>query len=149
MLEWLPSSLSLAGTAIVSGVFFAVAVSVVPTLAALRPGSYVEVHQLLGKGYHPVMPIVVTVALLADIAGAILADGAVRWLLAGAAVLLAGVQVVSQFGNVPINRTVGAMRPAELDADWADPRPAWRSWHLLRTVFALGALLLSIAAVLV
>jgi hypothetical protein len=95
------------------------------------------------------MPIVVTVALLADVAGAIVAEGATRGLLAVAALMLVGVQVVSQFGNVPINKVVGRMRPAALGPDWSDPRPVWRSWHLLRTTFAMTALLLSVAAALV
>lgn len=148
MLDQLATALSLTGTGIVAGVFFAVAVSVVPALAAMRPSSYVEAHQLLGKGYHPVMPIVVTVALISDVVAAVLTDGAVRWLLAGSAVLLLGVQVVSQFGNVPINKVVATMRPEHLAADWTDPRPAWRQWHLWRTAFAVCALLLTSLAVI-
>jgi uncharacterized membrane protein len=149
MVEPFSTVLSLAGTGIVAGVFFAVAVSVVPALGAMRPRSYVEAHQLLGRGYHPVMPVVVTVTVISDVVAAVAATGAVRWLLAGAAILLIGVQLVSQFGNVPINKRVGRMQPENLAADWFDPRPAWRVWHLRRTTFALAALALtSIAAVL-
>ena len=52
-----------------------------------------------------------------------------------------GVALVSQLGNVPINRRVRSL-PEEgaLPADWADPRAAWRRLHLLRTTFALAAL---------
>jgi uncharacterized membrane protein len=133
-------TIALLGTGITAGVFFAVAVSVVPTLAALTPSTYVEVHQLLGKGYHPWMPLIVTAALLSDLAAAVLTPGPGRWLLLVAAVMLAGVQVVSQFRNVPINRVVGRLAPADLPVDWPDPRAAWRSWHLLRTAFAMLAL---------
>ena len=132
-------TIALLGTGITAGVFFAVAVSVVPTLAALTPSAYVRVHQLLGKGYHPWMPLIVTAALLSDIAAAVLTPGPPRWLLLFAAVMLAGVQVVSQFRNVPINRVVGRLIASDLPADWSDPRASWRAWHLLRTAFAVVA----------
>ncbi|MFJ6410462.1 DUF1772 domain-containing protein [Streptomyces hydrogenans] len=141
---------TLLGTGLVAGVFFAVAVSVLPTLFALKPDDYVVTHQLLGKGYHPYMPIIVTAALLADVALVVTAPTTgLRLLFAGSALLLVGVQVVSQFGNVPINKVVATMRPGALGADWPDPRPRWRQWHVLRTSCAFGALgLTSAAAVL-
>jgi uncharacterized membrane protein len=132
---------SLTATGIVSGVFFAVAVSVLPTLFALPPGQYVVAHRLLGAGYHPVMPLLVSSALIADVALAVLAHtAAARALAIAGAAAIIGVQVVSQFGNVPINRVVHATDPASIQADWADPRPAWRNWHLLRTGFSVAAL---------
>ncbi|MFJ9584818.1 anthrone oxygenase family protein [Streptomyces acidicola] len=150
MVPQILGSVTMLGTGTLAGVFFAVAVSVLPTLFALEPEKYVVTHQLLGKGYHPYMPLIATVALLSDVALVFVAPGvAPRVLFAASAVLLVGVQVVSQFGNVPINRVVGRMRPGALGADWEDPRPRWRRWHLLRTACAFGALLLtSVAGVL-
>ena len=132
---------AITGTGIVAGVFFAIAVSVLPTLFAMAPAQYVWTHQLLGKGYHPVMPLVVTVALVCDVVLAVLVDGpTARVLFVAAAVLLVAVQVVSQFGNVPINREVNKVRPEAIPSDWRDPRPPWRRWHTVRTVCALLAL---------
>jgi uncharacterized membrane protein len=149
MLPQVIAVVSLAATAIVSGVFFAVAVSVLPALFALPPGQYVVAHRLLGAGYHPVMPLLVSSALIADVALAVLARTApARALAIAGAVAIVGVQVISQFGNVPINRVVHATDPNSIQTDWADPRPAWRNWHLLRTGCAVAALTI-IAAVVI
>ncbi|MFC3997692.1 anthrone oxygenase family protein [Nocardiopsis sediminis] len=136
------------GSGIVAGVFFAVAVSVLPTLTALPMGTYIPLHKELGKGYHPSMPLIVGAAVLADIGLVVVAPGTpVRVLSAAALLALVGVQIVSQFGNVPINRRVNAVDPESVPADWPDPRPLWRGWHRLRTAFALLALVANAAAV--
>jgi uncharacterized membrane protein len=150
MLPQVIAVVSLTATGIVSGVFFAITVSVLPTLFAMPPGQYVTAHRRLGRGYHPVMPLLVSCALLADIALAVVAGGdAARTLAIAGAVSLIGVQLVSQFGNVPINKIVHGTDPDAISADWADPRPAWRSWHLLRTGFAVTAMTIAAAAVVV
>jgi len=136
----------LIGTGLVVGVFFAVTVSVLPALRALPPDRYVQAHQLLGRGYHPSMPLIVTASLGCDIALALLAPTPPRQALyVGAALLLVGVQVVSQFGNVPINKAVNRFDPTALPADWRDPRPRWRDWHLVRMAFAFAAMVLTSA----
>jgi uncharacterized membrane protein len=136
------------GSGIVAGVFFAVAVSVIPTVRTLPPALYVDLHRRLGEGYHPVMPLVVTAGLIADLVLIVLAPGGLtRSLFVLATLALVGVQVVSQFGNVPINRRVHSLDPAAVPGDWADPRAQWRSWHLLRTGCALTALAVNGAAV--
>jgi uncharacterized membrane protein len=145
------SVVTLVGTGIVTGVFFAVAVSVLPALFAMPAGRYVEAHRLLGKGYHPSMPLIVTAALLSDVALVALAPtGLTRALFGAAAVLLVGVQLVSQFRNVPINRALARVRADAIPPDWTDPRRSWRDWHLLRTALATLAMLsTSVAVVLV
>jgi uncharacterized membrane protein len=148
MLPQVIAVVSLTATGIVSGVFFAIAVSVLPTLFAMPPGQYVAAHRLLGRGYHPVMPLLVSGGLLADITLAVVAKAdPARSLAIAGAVSLVGVQLVSQFGNVPINKVVHGTDPDSIPADWADPRPAWRSWHLLRTGFAVAAMTITAAAV--
>jgi uncharacterized membrane protein len=133
---------------VVAGVFFAVAVSVIPTLAPLPPGQYIVLHRALGKGYHPVMPIITNSGFVLDVVAAVLADGiAQRTLFVAGAVLFQAVQAVSHLCNVPINRRVKAVDADAVPADWADPRPLWRNWHLVRTVFA-GLLLLVNASAL-
>lgn len=132
---------AIVGSGLVAGVFFAVAVSVIPTVLALPTDQYVEIHRSLGRGYHPVMPLVVTVALVADVGLVLLAPSAVTRILFVLAVLATvGVQVVSQFGNVPINKRVEVLDSRAIPADWQDPRMLWRSWHFLRTAFAVIAL---------
>ncbi|WP_308249856.1 DUF1772 domain-containing protein [Sphaerisporangium fuscum] len=130
----------LVGAGIVAGVFVAVAVSVLPTLIAMPADRYVETHRMLGKGYHPLMPLLVNATMLLDIALAIALRGAPRVSFAVAAVLLLGSQFVSHLCNVPINRSLHEIDVTAIPSDWNDPRPVWRNWHLLRTAIALAAL---------
>ncbi|MER5772352.1 anthrone oxygenase family protein [Streptomyces sp. NPDC001985] len=147
MIELLGTA-ALLGSGIVAGVFFAVAVSVLPTVQTLPAPQYVQLHRRLGEGYHPVMPLVVTGAVTADLALLLLAPGtASRTLFAVALLGLVGVQLVSQFGNVPINRRVHALDPGAIPADWDDPRTPWRNWHRLRTGCAVAALTANALAV--
>lgn len=145
----LPSALtaaSLIASGVIAGVFLALAVSVIPALFALPPDQYVRAHTLLGRGYHPLMPLLVSSATAADLVAAFLASAAGRYLAAAGATALAGVMAVSQLGNVPINKIVHAT--ITITPAWADPRPAWRRWHLVRTWMAFAALTLNAVAVL-
>jgi uncharacterized membrane protein len=136
------------GDGLVAGVFFAVAVSVLPTLVGLPAGQYVQVHQSLGRGYHPAMPLIVNAATIAELVLTIRTQGGVQVLFAAALFASIAVQFVSHLCNVPINRLVHGMDPRALPVDWRDPRPLWRAWHLVRTVFAgVGLVIVSIAAV--
>nr|ADE22319.1 putative monooxygenase [Streptomyces flavogriseus] len=141
----------LLGSGVTAGVLFAVALSVLPALFAMETGTYVYAHKLLGRNWDPTMPVVVlTSTLLAAWLALIADDGTAQLLFAAAAVLLLGVSAVSHLCNVPINRRVKAVdNPDELPADWQDPRPLWRRWHLLRTLLAVIALALNAAAVTV
>lgn len=135
----------LLGSGTTMGVFFAVAVSVAPALATMAPGSYVEAHRLLGKGYHPTMPIVTNTTMVTGIVLALLTDGrTTRALLLAGAVLVLGVQGVSHLGNVPINRS---LRDIEEGRPWSDPRPRWRMFHLIRFGLAVAALLANSLAI--
>src|SRR4051794_33502020 len=119
---------------ITAGVFVAVAVSVVPALAAMPATRYVEMHRLLGHGYHPVMPIVVSAAILAEATLAVLATGApARAVHLTALTCLIGVQVVSHLRMEPVNARVRELAPGAVPPGWTDPRRYWRSWHRVRT----------------
>ncbi|MFJ9894827.1 anthrone oxygenase family protein [Streptomyces sp. NPDC091280] len=139
--------LVLLGTGVVAGVLFAVAISVVPALIAMTPDRYVDTHRLLGRRYDRIMPFVVTGSTAIDVGFAVRAHGGPRLLFALAALFMAGVAVVSQTRNVPMNRQVKQTRPEDLGPGWRDPRPAWRGWHLVRTCCAFMGCALSAAAV--
>jgi uncharacterized membrane protein len=127
-----------------AGVLFAVALSVVPAFFALPPTDYVRTHQAVGRHFDKVMPVVV----LSSVAVEIILFAATRIpLFLAAAALHIGVALVSQLRNVPINRQVKALAPASVGADWHDPRPSWRAWHLLRTTFAVLSMFLDAGAV--
>ncbi|MEV4875834.1 DUF1772 domain-containing protein [Streptomyces cyaneofuscatus] len=145
MLEKVLSAIVLTGTGIVTGIFVAVAVSVGPAMSAMERGTYLRTHALLGKGYHPLMPILVNVVTLSGFALAWLAGSPGKVLFPLASVLLIGVQAVSHLGNVPINRSLSGLAA---DGPWEDPRPLWRAWHRLRTALAALALAADTVAVL-
>jgi uncharacterized membrane protein len=141
---------ALLGGGITAGVLFAVALSVVPALFAMDTGTYVHAHRLLGRNWDPTMPVIVLSSVLVNGVLAVLTDGTARVLFAVSVVLLLGVSGVSHLCNVPINRRVKAVTdPGSLPADWEDPRPLWRRWHLLRTALAVAALLVTASAVTV
>ncbi|MET8974888.1 DUF1772 domain-containing protein [Streptomyces sp. NPDC004539] len=139
---------ALLGGGITAGVLFAVALSVVPALFAMETGTYVYAHRLLGRNWDPTMPVIVLSSALANGVLAALTEGTSRALYLLSVVLLVGVSAVSHLCNVPINRRVKSVTdPAALPADWEDPRPLWRRWHLLRTALAVLALAVTATAV--
>ncbi|HEY8339389.1 MAG TPA: DUF1772 domain-containing protein, partial [Egibacteraceae bacterium] len=108
---------------------------------------YVQTHKLLGRYYDRVMPFIVASAVIGDVVLALRGAPPSRTGFAMAAVLLVGVMVVSQTRNVPINNRVKRLDPAAMPVDWDDPRLAWRNWNLLRTAFAVLALVTNASAV--
>jgi uncharacterized membrane protein len=135
------------GEGLVAGTFFAIAVSVFPTLIAMEPMQYLWTHRMLGKGYHPVMPLMVSSIVLADAVLAGLATaGTRRTAFVAAALLMVCVSLISQFGNVPLNKAVARAQAEGIPSTWSDPRPSWQSWHRLRLAAAVLALLLTAAA---
>ncbi|MFL6140706.1 MAG: anthrone oxygenase family protein [Labedaea sp.] len=122
---------------LLAGVFFDVAIAMMPAFFAMRPGSYIEANNMIGEHYHPIMPIVVNIATISDLLLGILSDSAAhKALFFVAFASLVGVQLVSQFGNVPINKRMLAIDPENVPDDWGDPRRLWSNWHFLRTAFA-------------
>ncbi|MEO3796158.1 DUF1772 domain-containing protein [Nonomuraea sp. B10E15] len=131
----------LVGSGMVAGVLFAVALSVVPALMAMPADRYLYTTGLLGRNWDPVMPILVLGTAAGDLALALLPGPPVARALFGVTfVLMLGVAGVSHLCNVPINRVLKQMDPEAVPADWADPRPRWRAFHLLRTTLAVAAL---------
>ena len=95
---------------LVAGVFFDVAIAMMPAFFDMRPGSYVEANNMIGGHYHPTMPIVVNIATISDLLLGIMSHSAARQVLFFTAfAFLVGVQLVSQFGNVPINKRMLAI----------------------------------------
>jgi uncharacterized membrane protein len=138
---------ALLGSGVTAGVLFAVALSVLPAMFAMPADRYVYAHQLIGRNWDPTMPIIVLGSTVLDIVLSVLVSGPARTLFIAGAVLLLGVSVVSHFCNVPINRRVKTIDPQEIPPDWADPRPLWRRWHLLRTALAMLGLLVNGVAI--
>jgi uncharacterized membrane protein len=131
---------------VVAGVLFAVALSVLPALRAMPADRYVYAHQLIGRHWDPTMPVIVLGSTAVEVVLAFTAPGTTAPLFAVGAGLLLVVSVVSHFCNVPINRRVKSVDPEAVPQDWADPRPLWRRWHLLRTAVAVAAAVVNATA---
>ncbi|WP_067491185.1 DUF1772 domain-containing protein [Actinomadura hibisca] len=138
----------LVSSGLAAGVLFTHAVGVWPALQAMAPGQYVAAHKLVGRAYDPMMPILVLSSTLADTVLAVTASGVAQPLYGVSALLLAGVALVSQTQNVPINKRVKALDENAMPADWADPRRRWGRWNLARTALALAAFVGNVTAVM-
>ncbi|ONI77890.1 hypothetical protein ALI144C_31270 [Actinosynnema sp. ALI-1.44] len=145
MITGLLGVVALVGSGVVTGVLFAVMLSVLPALMVMPVDRYVYTHQLIGRHWDPAMPIIVLGSTLADLVLVVLSPGS-RWLFAAGAMLLIGVSVISHFRNVPINRRIKCLDPDDIPEGWSDPRRLWRRWHALRTVLAMLALVVNAAA---
>mgnify|MGYP001232319855 CR=1 FL=1 len=110
------------GSGLSAGILLGVAISVVPALREMPPEWYVYTHDVLGRRWDPVMPLLVLSTVAIDVVLAA-AHEQLRPLFVAGAVLLAVVSAVSHWGNRPINRRIRAEDPATLPADWTDPRP--------------------------
>lgn len=142
------NSVALLGSGVTTGVFVAVAISVVPALRDMAGDRYIETHLLLGRNWDPTMPVVVLTTTACDAALVALNDGSPLAAAFGpsAAALMLGVAAVSHLLNVPINKKVKGTSPqTALDPQWDDPRPEWQRWHWLRTGLAVTAFVLNIA----
>ncbi|RSM44878.1 DUF1772 domain-containing protein [Amycolatopsis balhimycina DSM 5908] len=137
------STVAAAGSGLTAGVLLAVAVSLVPVFLSLPPAHYVRAHKVAGRYFDRFMPPTVVVTALVDVVLAVRTGGV---LFAAAAAALVGVSVVSQFGNVPVNRAVRALPDGSVPVGWPDPRQRWQRLHWCRTTFALIALVLNLVA---
>ncbi|MBB3053107.1 putative membrane protein [Prauserella isguenensis] len=128
--------LVLVGSGVTAGVMCCVALSLVPGFRALSYEDYVEAHIVFGRHFDKVMPPVVVLTVLGMVALLFIAGPSL--LRVAALACLFAVSLVSQFGNVPINRRVKSGRAPVAE----DPRAAWRRWHFVRLTASVAALAL-------
>jgi len=139
----------LASSGIFAGGLVMVAAAIVPTFRALPPRAYVQLHQTLSHYVDRFMPATVLLSIVVGLALSWLQTGAVRALLLVGVLLAIAVAVISQFGNVPLNRKVRSWNPEAPPPETRDLVERWSRLHLLRTcagVLAMG--LFVVAAVL-
>jgi uncharacterized membrane protein len=139
----------LASSGIFAGGLVMVAGAIVPTFRALPPTAYVQLHQTLSRYVDRFMPATALLTIVVGLALTWLNTGTVRVLLAAGVLLNVAVAIISQFGNVPLNRKVRSWNPEAPPTGTSDLVKRWRRLHLLRTlagVLALGVF--AVAAVL-
>jgi uncharacterized membrane protein len=119
--------------------------------ANLSATIYVEQQQNAIRSLNTLLPVMGAICIVLAVTLAVLAKGdpRSRYLLVGAALLMVVAAVVTRFGNQPINSIVMSWSPQSPPAGWAQLRDQWWRWHVVRSVFGIGALLLTAMAILV
>ncbi|MCW3840376.1 DUF1772 domain-containing protein [Micromonospora yasonensis] len=134
-------------TGLIAGVFFDVAIALVPAFFKMPRSRFVYVNNKLVDGYHPTMPILCSSTVLVNLGLAVLTPAPSRWLFLAGTLLIVGTMFVSEFGNMRINRRLLKDDPENLPRGWSDPRRRWRGFHLARTALALLAVVVNATAV--
>ncbi|WP_326824636.1 DUF1772 domain-containing protein [Streptosporangium sp. NBC_01756] len=93
------------------------------------------------------IPALITTAIL--VALAVRGRGRAFWLTSAALVLLVAVFVTTLLVNLPINGVQVGWSVTAPPADWADIRDRWQIAHAVRTVAAVLAFALLVAAAIV
>jgi uncharacterized membrane protein len=138
------------GTGLMAGVFFAFSNSIMGALGRLQPAEGIAAMQAINRVILNPPFLFIFLATPAVCALLILAvlwrwsDPGAAWLLAGAALYIAGGFLVTMVVNVPMNNAIDAVQPASAEgaALWARYLVNWTAWNHVRTVTSLVAMAL-------
>jgi uncharacterized membrane protein len=147
--DWflIASQVSVIACALVAGVFLTFSDFVMKSLAATKPAGGIEAMQVIN---HKVFKTVFMVLLLgmSALSPLLIAYGyfyvpgaASAWVIAGGAIYLAGVFLVTIICNVPMNQRLDRMDHTSHDAAsyWRRYVPAWSFWNHVRTAASAGS----------
>lgn len=134
--------------ALLTGAMFGLWVGFDP--AALDASAYVQQQQNAIRSLNTLLPLMgaACIVLAVLLAASRRTPRVGRYLLAGTAVLLICAALVTRLGNQPINAIVMTWTPASPPPEWTRLRDLWWHWHVVRTLAAIGALVLAVLAVL-
>jgi uncharacterized membrane protein len=129
-------------SALVAGVFQSFSDFVMRSLLAAKPTAGIEAMQQINrKVYRSVflptliglVPITAVSAIYAYVA---LPSVAAGWIMAGAAIYIVGVFLVTMLGNVPMNNKLDQMSPTAPDTEtyWSIYGRKWTKWNHVRTI---------------
>jgi uncharacterized membrane protein len=118
--------------------------------AALSASAYVEQQQNAIRSLNTLFPVMGGICILLTVALAVpfTADSRYRYLLVASAVLMAVAALVTRFANQPINAVVMTWSPQSPPAYWQQLRDQWWHWHIVRSIAGIGALALTLLALL-
>lgn len=118
--------------------------------SGLSAATYIEQQQHAIRALNTVLPAAggVCIGLTAVLALRTKDDGRSRYPLIAAVVMQLGVALVTRFANQPINSQVMTWSAQAPAANWMELRDTWWHWHVVRTFLGLGALCLTLFAVL-
>lgn len=130
------------------GAMFGILVGYNP--ANLSALAYVEQQQNAIRSLNTLLPSMgaLCIFLTVGIAFHSRTDSRTRYLHIAAAILMVVAAVVTRFGNQPINAIVMTWSAQAPAANWMQLRDDWWQWHIVRSIAGIGALVLTIIAVL-
>ena len=135
--------------ALVVGIYWGPWVALTRSLARLDVEIFLPVVKLLNANLAGLMTVLVPVALLGQV-GLLVVDfvrGALPFTLAAVAFLLFVVTVVvTVLTEVPIVKRIVTWQTETVPSDWRELRDRWASFHLLRVIPGIVALVLYVAA---
>lgn len=148
MVQNVISFLLLVLLALLVGTMFGIWVGSNPS--GLSATAYVEQQQNAIRSLNILLPIMgaICIILTATLALLTKADSRTRYLLVGAAVLMLIAAIVTRFENQPINAVVIQWSPESPAVNWAELRDQWWQWHIVRSLAGIGALVLTVLAIL-
>ena len=134
--------------ALLVGTMFGIWVGFNP--AALSASAYIEQQQNAIHSLNTLLPAMgaTCIALTAVLAAISTGNSRGRYLLVAALVLMVIAGLVTRFENQQINAVVMTMNALSPEAHWAQLRDEWWHWHIVRTSAGIGALVLTVLAVL-
>jgi len=134
--------------ALLVGTMFGIWVGFNP--ASLSAAAYVEQQQNAIRSLNTLLPAMGAICILLATSLAVLSrdNPRSRYLLFAAAALMLVAAAVTRFGNQPINAIVMSWSPQSPAANWVELRDLWWQWHVVRSVAGIGALVLSVLAIL-
>ena len=132
---------------LVSGVFLAFSDFVMKSLAAARPAGGIESMQLINRRVYGSVFLVLLLGMaalslfLTGYAYFRVAGSASAYIIAGGAIYLVGVFLVTIIFNVPMNQRLDAMDYSAADSVsyWATYASSWTFWNHIRTIASAGS----------
>ena len=129
---------------LVTGVFWGTWFSLSRSMAAITPGTFLEVGGLMIANLGGPMSVLMPAALLSALVLCVLLfrgqQTRANLFASNALVLMAIALVITLAVNVPIDRQIQSWTTATLPPDWKAIRDRWEFYHGLRTVMSLAAL---------
>jgi hypothetical protein len=128
--------------ALLAGVSFGIWIGFNPM--SLSPSTYIEQQQNMIQALNVLMISLVFSATVITIISAFLqkSNKPVFITLLIAALFFITCIVISRFGNQPINKIIMSWTSGSLPVNLADLRDKWWSFHIMRTITELAALIL-------
>ncbi|RED15133.1 DUF1772 domain-containing protein [Parasphingopyxis lamellibrachiae] len=141
-------------SALVAGVFQSFSDFVMRALVATEPSAGIESMQMINRTVFRSVFLVMLLGLapasliLGAYAYLYLPGSSASWILAGGAVYVVSVFLVTMLGNVPMNNRLDRMGTTSAAAAdyWQEYGVVWTRWNHVRTLGALAAAIFFLAA---